>query len=1130
MPCFLGCCRRSNVIAFNLSRLVSAWQLVVKRALAHWRLLSSVVIGVLMASTIMGGTFIYFDALRELALKSSLGRLTTKDADIVVKAERGPTNYDEFARVEQVIDQNVDALVSSYLRGQITAFKTSTFFLTLAGEETFAGTDNSRTYFGVLEGIENHITLLAGGRMPGDQRLNAPGEPPIIEAIVPAESAEAYGVGVGDQLSAVPFWTSDTPYARVVITGLFRPTNPDDEIWHLDETVLQAATGPSFRTVPFHVTEAAFMNVLGAEFKDMDSSYAWLLQVDKGSINANNAEGALLDVRTLQRRLVQRLNGFRQNTELDEALEEHNRRLLFSKVPMFVVLVLIAVVILYYVVTLSSMLVEEQRGEIALLRSRGADRTQILTVFVLEGATLAIAATIIGPIFASIVVSLLGYTPAFSDLSEGARLPVSISREAYLMSGVGGLLSFAALMIPAFQATRISVTRHRQESARPATVPVFQRYYLDILLLVVGILLFRQLTEQGSIFATEIFGEVVVNQLLLAVPAVVLLGAAMVLLRLFPLVMTVSSRLMSNWLPAGLMLGIWQMARNPTHYARLSLLLILTAGLGIFVASFGGTLQRNFSERVLYSTGSDIRIQGVSVNRTGPTRPFAESYESIDGVTGAVPTYRGSGHDLTSLFGVTYDMFAVDPQGIADIAWFRDDFAGKPVQELLDQLPHDNSPEGLALPEGSRSLFVMVRPDRSYGQAWIYARVRDANGRHFGYPLGTLDVNDWTVMQADLSGRNRFGFISRLRPVQPLTLVSIYIDQTTVDRPLPTGSLLFDYIRVVTSDGTSVTLDDFDGTSAWHAFHATPDATADEVRYSQASFNGGGDSLVFSWSEGDTFGNRGFYAGEELTPIPVLASKLFLNQTDHEIGSVLTVSVRGRRVDVEIVDKVNFFPTLNTLTKRWLIADLDSVSRQANLSGSFGEIYPNEAWLTTAVQGGDRELLREQLRGEPFEGSQIHDLEQNMAQSQADPLVEAGWRALLFMAFAAVLILSCMGFLVHAYVSFRSRALQFALLRTVGLSGRQLLSLVWLEQILVIVAGLALGSWMGGRLGETVMPFLGHDDQGAQVLPPFQLDINWTTLLSTYAAMGLVFAIIIFGVILFVRRISLQRVLRLGEM
>ena len=70
----------------------------------------------------------------------------------------------------------------------------------------------------------------------------------------------------------------------------------------------------------------------------------------------------------------------------------------------------------------------------------------------------------------------------------------------------------------------------------------------------------------------------------------------------------------------------------------------------------------------------------------------------------------------------------------------------------------------------------------------------------------------------------------------------------------------------------------------------------------------------------------------------------------------------------------------------------------------------------------------------------------------------------------------------------------------------------------------------GGRLGAIIMPFLGHDDWGGQVLPPFVLEVNWGALLITYFFMLAVFALITFGIIWLIHRISVQRMLRLGEM
>ena len=81
------------------------------------------------------------------------------------------------------------------------------------------------------------------------------------------------------------------------------------------------------------------------------------------------------------------------------------------------------------------------------------------------------------------------------------------------------------------------------------------------------------------------------------------------------------------------------MARSPTHYARLSLLLILTAGLGIFASSFGATLELSFEQRVLFSTGSDIRGEGVRP-LFNPRPPFSSRTRRVYGSTEATPQSR----------------------------------------------------------------------------------------------------------------------------------------------------------------------------------------------------------------------------------------------------------------------------------------------------------------------------------------------------------------------------------------------------------------------------------------------------------------------------------------------------------
>ena len=89
-------------------QLVSVWPMILRRSAAKWKLLSPVVLGVLLASVVMSGTVVFFDSLREIALDKSLERVSEKDVDVLLQANRGPTNIDEYRkladRVEPVIE------------------------------------------------------------------------------------------------------------------------------------------------------------------------------------------------------------------------------------------------------------------------------------------------------------------------------------------------------------------------------------------------------------------------------------------------------------------------------------------------------------------------------------------------------------------------------------------------------------------------------------------------------------------------------------------------------------------------------------------------------------------------------------------------------------------------------------------------------------------------------------------------------------------------------------------------------------------------------------------------------------------------------------------------------------------
>ena len=146
-----------------------------------------------------------------------------------------------------------------------------------------------------------------------------------------------------------------------------------------------------------------------------------------------------------------------------------------------------------------------------------------------------------------------------------------------------------------------------------------------------------------------------------------------------------------------------------------------------------------------------------------------------------------------------------------------------------------------------------------------------------------------------------------------------------------------------------------------------------------------------------------------------------------------------------------------------------------------------------------------------------------------DPLVAAGWQGILFLSFAAILILSAIGFLIYSYLTAQKRTLEFAVLRTMGFSRGQIAGVVGFEQLFVIGLGMLAGTLMGLRLGVLMIKYMGVTETGAQVLPPMAQHVSWLTMGTALMVLGLVFATTIGVVVLMYSRLALHRVLRIGE-
>jgi hypothetical protein len=263
-------------------------------------------------------------------------------------------------------------------------------------------------------------------------------------------------------------------------------------------------------------------------------------------------------------------------------------------------------------------------------------------------------------------------------------------------------------------------------------------------------------------------------------------------------------------------------------------------------------------------------------------------------------------------------------------------------------------------------------------------------------------------------------------------------------------------------------------------------------------------------------------------PLPVVTSADFLATAKKKVGDEIRLYVNRQYIQVRLAGTFDLFPGYNPAKDpSMFVADLAALQQTASRVPALADtLNPNEAWLRGARPGA---LTHEALLQAGVTAEGTFDRAAIRAVQASDPLIAASWEGILFLSFAAVLALTALGFAVYATLAAQARALEFAILRTMGYSSRQILALVTFEQAFVIVAGVAVGTLLGFPLGRLMIGYLGVTDTGAAPLPPLVSQVSWSAAITVYSLLGLVFVGTIASLATVYSRLAVHRALRIGE-
>lgn len=1100
-----------------MGSLVAIWRIVLRRAISNWKMLGILAVGVLVASTLLASAPIYARTMNDLGLTYTIREDIPSGPGTSVTV-RGLPIGDEAAGLRESIAGRVDERLGWFSDDTRVFHRLGALAVTPAGESPTGGSRG-----GLLQEMEGYDlrTEVLEGRFP---ESTPPGEP--VEVALHPEAAATANLDLGDtfhlherlddceqrviygqepMISPCPRNTPSVQLDYVIeaeVVGFVQPADGEDTFWLTGVNSYWGVIRELPATTPW-VPMWTAPGTLSEDFATRFPGYAvdttWNVFANDTAINRANFMRVRDDILALRQELGP-VDGLIQSP-LVLLLERVARDEDFEQTPLLVLLLQISAIALFYVALVSSIVVERQASEIALLRSRGASMRQILTVYLFEGLLIGVPILLLAPLLAAAATALLGFLPVFDAVSDGSLLPVTIVPTAFAMAAAGVVLSLLALVVPAFVVARRSAVVQRRVEARPGR-SFFQRYYLDLMLAGFAALLLWELNERGSAFEPSPAGGLTSDPVLLASPALTIVAAAALILRFYPLLLRGVARLVTPSAGVSLAGALWQVVRSPGQYTRLTLLVMMAIAVGTFAASYSSTADRSYRDRADFEAGVDLRLN--ETDRSGP-RVFDDieaTIHDLPGVEQATLAHRTEVQTGTSgSQSRPVQLLAVDPAAAGDMLYTRDDFASESIASLLFRIRSASTLSGIPLPDDTDRLSIWFNTPEPRPDITAWARVADASGRYTLAEFGKLEETGWQQLETPLQSE------TAIRMEAPLTFHGIIFTEpsnrfNSIEEPLYLAGL-----EAVSTGGESTMVDPLDGSRSWSTLPSL-DENRDEFSFSPEAAREGEQGGEFSFRTGVQDERRGIYPTDGSVPLVALASTAYLERTGTSVGSQVHLRLGGLLVPTRIVGSYDLFPTLSALDGPSIVYNRDQLASWVNTfnTSAAARIEARELWLSLAegAQAGD-------VIGDIQAGSMrvqvIADREQELSRIERNPLVAAGGSGILQLSFIAVLVLVAAALLLSLWMAVQRRRTEFAVMRAMGISRAQILWQLAIEYALVAVLGIAVGAYLGTLVGRRMLSFLDVTASGDPVEPGFILQTDWGFVWLGAAAVVCVFAV-----------------------
>ena len=341
---------------------------------------------------------------------------------------------------------------------------------------------------------------------------------------------------------------------------------------------------------------------------------------------------------------------------------------------------------------------DRRRREQSLLRIRGASAATIVRLAAYEAAAVGVVGMLLGLLMATLATRWLW------QLSS----PALMAPWFVLAAVLGVALAVVAVVVPSWRlANESTVTAARMEFLHHGQ-PLWQRTWLDFILLAIGAAVFWSVARSGYnvVVATEGVSQASVHYEAFLGPLCLWIGAGLLWVRLGGFMLQHGvSRLVSCLPGAGAMAPLISasLSRQRGRIAMATAMVALAFAFATATSIFNTTYDSQSRVDAVLTNGADVAVTGSS---EAPASALIEPLKGIPGVATAEPLM----HRLAYVGSDLQDFFGVDPKRIGTVTTLANAyFANHNAAYTMDALQQTH--DGLLVSEETAREFQLKLGD-----------------------------------------------------------------------------------------------------------------------------------------------------------------------------------------------------------------------------------------------------------------------------------------------------------------------------------------------------------------------------------------------------------------------------------